>query len=230
MKHHHPNTLHDQLYFILKTWLLSPCSSVNTCKILRCVSHICYLSSLLFSHFCSLLHFFIYNKERNAVIVLFLPKPPLENIGHLKVNSHGKACHDWPGKIRVTRKAWATALHLPSAIRLQCFPKRATDSYSPLGFTVWVWCQPIQIFGKSKGEQKYISSSLYFEGQSFQLEKKEGWRSYFEKVNRPGFWVIKYFLFDNVCLLVSIIRTFGLKNILKYSPRHILNNQRDTSQ
>lgn len=95
MKLHHPNTSHAQLYFIKPDYCLL-CFSVNTCKILHYVAHICYLSSLLFSHFCLLLHFFIHNKERNAVIVLFLPKPPLENIGHLKVNRHGKASHDWP--------------------------------------------------------------------------------------------------------------------------------------
>lgn len=106
---------------------------------------------LLFSHFCPLLHFFIYNKERNAVIVLFLPKPPLESIGHLKVNSHGKASHDWLGIMCITRKkAWATALQFPSAIHLQCFLKRAADSYSPVGLPVWVQSQPVQIFRKSK--------------------------------------------------------------------------------
>lgn len=110
MKHHHPNASHAQLYFIVKPDDSLLRSSVNTCEVLRCVSHVCYLSFSLFSHFCSLLHFFIHNKERNAVIVLFLPKPPLENIGHLKVNSHGKAPHGWPGTPRITREAWAAAL------------------------------------------------------------------------------------------------------------------------
>lgn len=46
VKPHHSNALHAQLYFILKPDYYLLCSSVNTCKILPCVSHICYLSSL----------------------------------------------------------------------------------------------------------------------------------------------------------------------------------------
>lgn len=46
MKPHHSNALHAQLYFILKPDYYLLCSSVNTCKILHCVSHMCYLSSL----------------------------------------------------------------------------------------------------------------------------------------------------------------------------------------
>lgn len=102
-----------------KTWLLSS-ASVNTCKILHYVvisviCLLCFLTSACYS-------IFIHNKERNAVIVL-LPKPPLENIGHLKVNRHGKASWLAGNKYALLRSM--SYCSSPSFIHLQCSLKRA---------------------------------------------------------------------------------------------------------
>lgn len=55
-----------------------------------CLTPVIFLSFFP-PHFCPPLlhHFFILNKERNGVIFLLLPKPPLESIGHFKVKGKG---------------------------------------------------------------------------------------------------------------------------------------------
>lgn len=91
VRHHHWNSLHAQLHFLTKPWFFSA-SRLTSVNSALCRSCLLPVFSLVFSLLLAT-PFFIHNKERKAVIVLFLPKPPLENIGHLKVNSHGKASH-----------------------------------------------------------------------------------------------------------------------------------------
>lgn len=49
VKHHHLTHCMTNCISYWKPDYLLLCSSVNTCKILHCVSHICYVSSLVFS-------------------------------------------------------------------------------------------------------------------------------------------------------------------------------------